>query len=64
MKSERAIREELRRVERLSAATRRDVDRERQDWMYGAEVALAWARGEDVMSPSKAFAPPAPEEKP
>lgn len=57
MKSERTLKAEIRRVERMKDMAWRAGDTQTEDWMYGAEAALRWAIGEDVMSPYRAFYP-------
>lgn len=49
MRSEKALRDELRRVVRLKDAATDTADREA---MYGAEQALSWALGMDAAPPS------------
>lgn len=48
---------ELRRIQAGKIAAWKKSDRQSEDWLYGAEVALSWALGMDVMAPAKAFAP-------
>jgi hypothetical protein len=50
------IEREMARVVEAKREARRRGDNETQDWLYGAEVALAWSLGRDVMRPSAAFA--------
>lgn len=58
MKAERTLKAELRRVTTAKQAAWREVGGggPAEDWLYGAEVALRWALGHDVASPSHALA--------
>lgn len=49
------LRREFRRVQKAKALAGFLHERETEDWLYGAEVALSWALGEDTMAPAKAF---------
>lgn len=56
MKAQATIERELRRVCRAKRAAGESGNREAEDWLYGAEVALSWALGQDTMAPARAFA--------
>lgn len=57
-KSPLAILRELRRVQKLKNNARKlGLETIQFRELYGAEQALAWARGDNAMAPAKAFGP-------
>ena len=55
MKTQGTIERELRRILRAKRLAGFLRQREVEDWLYGAEVALSWALGQDTMAPVRAF---------
>ena len=55
MKAVSTTERELQRVRRAKALAYFLSQTDNEDWLYGAETALAWVLGHDAMAPSKAF---------